>query len=181
MKAVPFLLCGALALSGCASFHHESSSGPIGVATLKPTQGNDATATATFTPRGNQVIVDVRARNLAPGKHGIHIHEKGDCSAPDATSAGAHFDPDKRPHGDPHGDLKNVVHHAGDLGNLTADANGNASLNIALPKTAITMEQDAPHSIVGRALVIHADPDDFVTQPAGNAGRRVACGVITAK
>jgi len=123
------------------------------------------------------VLVDARIDGLTPGLHGFHIHEKGDCSAPDGTSAGGHFNPSGMPHGDP----AQAGHHAGDLGNLRADAQGNAKLQMSIPTQEITLAANAPHSIIGRSLIVHADPDDFKTQPTGNSGKRVACGVISLK
>lgn len=159
----------AVLLSACAGM---SASTPVAVATLNPTQGNTAKGTVTFEQKGAQVLVDARIEGLAPGQHGFHIHEKGDCSAPDATSAGGHFNPAGKQHGDPaHAD-----HHAGDFGNVVADASGKASLKMRLSDT--TLAKDAPNSIVGKGLIVHADPDDLKTQPTGNAGKRVACGVI---
>ncbi|MGH8807080.1 MAG: superoxide dismutase family protein, partial [Noviherbaspirillum sp.] len=127
-----------------------------------------------FVQQGEQTMVDARIDGLTPGVHGFHVHEKGDCSAPDAMSAGGHFNPGSKPHGDPaHAD-----HHAGDFGNLAADAAGNAALKLTIPAKELTLASDAPHSVVGRALVVHADPDDLRTQPTGNSGKRVACGVV---
>ncbi|MEY2797479.1 MAG: hypothetical protein RLZZ119_960 [Pseudomonadota bacterium] len=104
-------------------------------------------------------------------KHGFHIHEKGDCSAPDAMSAAGHFNPDGKPHGSPGGSHS----HAGDLPNLKADANGNA--NYSAKVHGITVNT-GPAGIVGRSVVIHRDPDDYKSQPAGNSGPRIACGLI---
>ncbi|MGA7615147.1 MAG: superoxide dismutase family protein, partial [Thermoanaerobaculia bacterium] len=119
----------------------------------------------------NQVRVDVDLTGLTPGEHGFHVHEKGDCSAADATSAGGHFNPTGAPHGSPAA----ATHHAGDLGNVTANANGEVHTSMTTSSITVT---DGPRSITGRAVVVHADPDDFVSQPSGNAGPRVGCGVI---
>jgi Cu-Zn family superoxide dismutase len=107
--------------------------------------------------------------------HGFHIHEKGDCSAPDASSAGSHFNPGSKPHGGPSGGDR----HGGDLGNLSADNYGTATVKLNVE--GISVAQGAPNSIVGRALIVHADADDLKTQPTGNSGKRIACGVIAAK
>lgn len=167
------------ALAGCADMMPGQRSSPaqIAVADLKPTQGNNVTGTTTFTARGDQIMVDARVKGLTPGPHGFHIHEKGDCSAPDASSAGGHFNPT----GKPHGSHSASERHAGDLGNLVADANGDATLKISIPMAGLSMEKDAPNSIVGRGLIVHADPDDYTTQPTGNSGKRVACAVIALK
>jgi Cu-Zn family superoxide dismutase len=121
-----------------------------------------------------KVVVDVKAMNLTPGEHGFHIHEKGDCSAPDAKSAGDHFNPGKMDHGAPDA----PAHHAGDFGNLTAGADGAASMNVTVD--FITLD-DGPKGAIGRAFVVHEKADDLKTQPSGNAGARIACGVVVAK
>lgn len=157
-----------LALGGCAMFQH----GPAAQVTLQPTQGNTAAGTMTFKQKGEQVAIDAEISGLTPGQHGFHIHEKGDCSAPDGTSAGGHFNPTKQPHGDPNG----AAHHVGDLPMLMADANGHASLHIESKAIALQGEQ----SVIGKAVIIHQKMDDYATQPTGNSGARVACGVISA-
>lgn len=171
VHAVPLALVTAAILSACAGM---SGSAPVAVATLNPTQGNTAKGTVTFEQKGSQVMAEARIEGLTPGQHGFHIHEKGDCSAPDATSAGGHFNPGSKAHGDP----AHAEHHAGDFGNLVADADGKASLKMRL--SDVTLAKDAPNSIVGKGLIVHADPDDLKTQPTGNSGKRVACGVIQA-
>lgn len=180
MKTIAILAVTALSLSACADLMPSSSSSskyspkPIAVADLKPTEGNNVSGTTTFTPDGDRILVDARVKGLTPGAHGFHIHEKGDCSAPDATSAGGHFNPGGKPHGSHNG----IDRHAGDLGNLIADADGTATLKIAVPMNNLSMQQGADDSIANRGLIVHADPDDYKTQPTGNSGKRVACGVI---
>lgn len=160
----------ALLLAACG---HMGRQGPGAVSALQPRSGSDVSGTARFTQSGDQVRVRVEVRGLAPGQeHGLHIHDKGDCSAPDGMSAGGHFNPTGKPHGPQDGE-----HHGGDLPALKADANGNAVARFSV--TGITVAP-GPASIVGRALVVHKDPDDYKTQPTGNSGARVACGVITA-
>jgi Cu-Zn family superoxide dismutase len=174
MKLVSALMLGTVILSGCAGMS-KSAPAPIAVATLNPTQGNAAKGTVSFVQQGEEVMIDARFDGLPPGMHGFHVHEKGDCSAPDAMSAGGHFNPGSTPHGDPaHAD-----HHAGDFGNLNADASGNATLKLTVPAKQLTLAKDASNSVVGRALVVHADQDDLKTQPTGNSGKRVACGVVS--
>ncbi|HKQ96541.1 MAG TPA: superoxide dismutase family protein, partial [Candidatus Polarisedimenticolia bacterium] len=119
---------------------------------------------------GVHVVADLTG--LTPGEHGFHIHEKGDCSAPDGTSAGGHFNPGGHPHGAP-----GAEHHVGDLGNITADASGKAHLEGIFAFMSMT----GADSIVGRAVIVHAAADDLKTQPTGNAGGRQACGVIKAE
>ncbi|HET8711727.1 MAG TPA: superoxide dismutase family protein [Spongiibacteraceae bacterium] len=168
MRKTLMASCVVLAMAGCAALQHE----PSAQAKLAPTQGNTANGTVTFTQHGDKVLLDAEIAGLTPGLHGFHIHEKGDCSAPDGTSAGGHFNPTHQPHGEPSG----IAHHVGDLPMLYADADGRAKLHVELDSVALQGEQ----SIVGRAVIIHQKPDDFVTQPTGNSGARVACGVIMA-
>ena len=107
---------------------------------------------------------------LTPGAHGFHVHDKGDCSAPDASSAGGHFNPYHTAHGGPAA----AEHHAGDLGNITADDTGRVEINVFSHDLALSGE----NSIVGKSVVIHAAADDLKTNPAGNSGARIACGPI---
>ena len=142
-------------------------------AQLQPKSGSDVTGEVQFTETEDGVLVVATVEGLAEGKHGIHIHETGDCSAPDASSAGGHFSPQDDPHGapeDPAGER-----HLGDLGNLTADASGAASFQRTDEQLTLTGQ----HSIIDQAVVVHAEPDDLTSQPSGSAGARVACGVIS--
>jgi superoxide dismutase, Cu-Zn family len=118
------------------------------------------------------VRVVVNATGLSPGSHGFHVHEKGDCSAPDGTSAGGHFNPTAAPHGDP---SKGHSHHAGDMPKLMADKSGKAQVSFNMKGVTLA---DGPTSLVNRAVIVHADADDQTTQPTGNSGARVACGLI---
>ncbi len=161
----------ALLLVACASNTSAPPADRIASATLEARSGSSATGVVTFTTRGDRLFVDARVSGLTPGEHGFHVHEMGDCSAADATSAKGHFNPASKPHGH-HGGTER---HAGDMPNLTADASGTA--NLAAELSQLTLGNDA-NSIAGRSVVIHADPDDFKSQPAGNSGKRVACGVI---
>jgi len=146
---------------------------PRASATLAATAGSKATGTVAFTPNGDRVRVLAKVTGLAPGAHGFHIHENGDCSAPDGMSAGGHFNPTGKAHGNPAAG----EHHGGDMPMLEADASGNATLDVTLD--TVTLGTDA-NSVVGRAVIVHKDADDFKTQPTGNSGARVACGVIAA-
>ncbi len=171
-KALPNLSAAfcALALAACAG---SGAGGSRAVATLKPTQGNKASGTVTFVQNGSEVRVTAEIAGLSPGPHGFHVHEKGDCSAADGTSAGGHFNPSGKAHGHPeHGD-----HHAGDLPMLVADASGVARLSAASSALAVGAGEG---NVVGRSVIVHAGVDDFKSQPAGNSGPRVACGVIAA-
>lgn len=144
-------------------------------AVLQPRSDSSATGTVSFTPVGdNKLRVEAVVRGLTPGEHGFHIHEAGDCSAPDASSARGHFNPSKKHHGY----YANPEHHAGDLPNLVADNSGNAKYVADIPNLYLAT---GPIGIINRSVVIHADPDDYRSQPAGNSGKRVACGVIRAR
>lgn len=140
------------------------------VALLIPTVGNKVFGTVRFTrvDGGVRVVADVSG--LKPGAHGFHIHEFGDVTSADGMSAGGHFNPGHSKHGAPDA----AERHEGDLGNLKADANGHATLDYVDP--VITL--NGPASIIGRGVVVHADADDLKSQPVGNAGKRVAAGVI---
>jgi superoxide dismutase, Cu-Zn family len=140
------------------------------ICSLYPTQGNNVTGTITFNKTNDGVRVVADLQGLTPGKHGFHIHEFGDCNAPDGMSAGGHFNPEKKPHGAP-GEMNS---HEGDLGNVTADASGKAHYEY----TDKMLMLEGPHSIVGRSVIVHKMEDDLKSQPVGNAGARVACGVI---
>ena len=160
-----------LALTGCAALMDSEATA---VARLQPTQGNTATGTVLFTQQGDKVKVDAEVSGLTPGQHGFHVHETGDCSAADGSSAGGHFNPSGKPHGDPAG----TQHHVGDMPMLEANAGGHASLHVVLDAMTLTK---APGDIIGKAAIVHQKADDYRTQPTGNAGGRVACGVITAQ
>jgi Cu-Zn family superoxide dismutase len=140
------------------------------VCVLHPTQGHKAHGTIWFTRRGGEIEITGEISGLTPGTHAFHVHEFGDCSSPDAMSAGGHFNPEGKKHGDIHARER----HVGDLGNIKADGTGRAMIEIRDREIKLS----GPHSIIGRGLIVHADADDFKTQPTGNAGGRVACGVI---
>ncbi len=140
------------------------------IAVVHGTKGNNVSGTVTFTKAGNAINVSADIKGLKPGKHGFHIHEYGDCSAEDATSAGGHFNPENVDHGAP----SDSVHHVGDLGNIEAGNDGNANFEM----TDSLLSFSGSHSIIGRAIIIHGGEDDLKSQPSGNAGPRVACGVI---
>ena len=142
-----------------------------GISVLHPTAGNKVTGTVTFTPAADGVKIHAEIGGLTPGKHGFHIHEFGDCSAADASSAGAHFNPTNQPHAGPDA----AARHEVDMGNVEADVSGNARLDYV--DHQISLANDAK-SAIGRAVVVHAKPDDLKTQPSGDSGARIACGVI---
>jgi Cu-Zn family superoxide dismutase len=142
-------------------------------AVLMPTQGNSAGGELTLTPEAGGVHLTGRLTGLvAGGTHAFHIHETGDCSAPTADSAGPHFNPG----GEPHGNRDAGAHHAGDMPNVVADATGTAQVDVLLDD--VELGTSGPRDVLGRALIVHAQADDYSTQPSGNAGARIACGVI---
>jgi superoxide dismutase, Cu-Zn family len=156
-------------LAGCASMGMGAK--PAAVADLQPTTGNTARGQVTFTQDGDSVRVTAKLSGLKPGaEHGFHVHEKGDCSSGDGMSTGGHFNPDAKPHGP-----QNAPHHAGDMPAVVADAYGNATSAFTLKGVSIG---SGAADLVGRGLIVHRDPDDYRTQPTGNAGPRIACAVI---
>jgi Cu-Zn family superoxide dismutase len=144
---------------------------PAKAASTQPAGGN-ASGTVTFTQMGDKVQVVADLTGLAPGKHGFHIHEKGDLSSPDLASAGGHFNPGGHPHGGP---TTSAVHE-GDLGNILASSDGTAHLKITVNDITIGTRQ--PNDILGRSVIVHAKPDDLTSQPSGNSGPRIAGGTI---
>ena len=140
---------------------------------LAPASGSLVSGTLTLVPMGDGVHLSGEVGGLKPGDtRGFHIHEKGDCSAADASSAGGHFNPAAQAHGrSGHG-----AHHAGDTDNIVANAKGVARIDAHV--TGVTLGGGAGNDIAGRAVIVHAAADDYTTQPTGNAGARVACGVI---
>lgn len=142
-------------------------------AKINPSSGSQVTGTVTFeeVDGGVKVVADIKG--LTPGKHGFHVHEHGDCSAPDASKAGMHYNPRNTNHGGP----DSPVRHVGDLGNVVADDKGHAHYE----RIDAVITLDGPETIVGRSILVHADPDDYVSQPAGNSGKRIGCGLIELK
>jgi superoxide dismutase, Cu-Zn family len=140
------------------------------VCVVYPTQGNTVSGFVIFTQTSSGIKVVADIQGLAPGKHGFHIHECGDCSSADGTSAGGHFNPEGKTHGLP----MDMKRHEGDMGNIEADSTGKAHLEYIDPSLSF----EGSHSIIGRSIIIHKNQDDMKTQPTGNAGARVACGVI---
>ncbi len=140
------------------------------ICVLMPTSGSNVHGTVTFTQSDSGVVVVVDINGLTPGKHGFHIHEFGDCSAPDGTSAGGHYNPEGKMHGDPMSGMR----HEGDLGNIIANEKGIAKMRYIDSHLKLS----GNNSIIGRSVVVHEKEDDMKTQPTGNSGTRIACGVI---
>jgi Cu-Zn family superoxide dismutase len=172
-----------LATAGCSDDDEPEESAKTASATLSPTVPNaagaagapamnTATGTVTFTSEGDEVKAVVNISNAPPGQHGFHIHDKGDCSM-GGDAAGGHWDPDGTAM---HGAWGAGVHHGGDIGNITVGANGTGST--MLTTDAWSIGTGADNDVVGHAVILHANPDDFTTQPTGAAGPRIACGII---
>lgn len=158
-------IAGAALLAGCNPEEYVA-------ATIEPTQGNTAAGEVRFYKVDTGVRVVASVSGLTPGKHGFHLHEKGDCSAPDAMSAGGHYNPLGAPHGSP--DAGRAARHLGDLGNLEADASGKASYDRV---DSLLVYAD----LAGLSVLVHGKEDDLTSQPAGNAGPRIGCGVVKAR
>ncbi|SZD72610.1 Superoxide dismutase [Cu-Zn] precursor [Candidatus Ornithobacterium hominis] len=139
---------------------------------LSSKSGSSVAGSATFTQSGNEVTLKVDVTGLKGSEHAIHIHENGDCSADDGSSAGGHWNPT----GDDHGKWGEGDFHYGDIGNLVADAEGKSTLVFTTDKW--TLEENAENGLRGKSVIIHAKADDFTSQPSGAAGDRIACGVI---
>jgi len=154
--------CGMMGIGG----------GPKATASLQPTKGSNTSGTVTFTQSGDKVRVAGEVTGLRPNQeHGFHIHEAGDCSSGDGMSTKGHYNPQKKAHGQP----SSPERHAGDMPSLKADANGKAKVDATLDIITVS---PGPTSVVGKGLIVHAQPDDYKTQPTGNAGARLACAVI---
>jgi Cu-Zn family superoxide dismutase len=168
-KCVLAAACGAVLAAGCAMMEEKDATA---TATLEPRSGSGVKGTVTFTQVGDVVRVSGMVSGHTKGPKAMHIHEKGDCSDDKAMNSGGHFNPAKMKHGGPY----DPVRHAGDLGNLSFNDAGVAKFNFTVGD--ISVSRDRPDGIIGRAVVVHAAVDDFKTDPTGNAGGRVACGVI---
>lgn len=165
-------LAAAAALGGGLSLAGGVASGEGGsaVAVLHPTENSPVSGVVRFARTAGGITITATVKGLAPGKHGFHIHELGDCSAPDATSAGGHYNPDGYPHAGP----DKRQRHMGDMGNIEADKTGRAQYE----RLDAYLTLNGPKSVIGRAVIVHAGEDDLSSQPTGNAGGRQACGVI---
>jgi Cu-Zn family superoxide dismutase len=181
MKMLMVVVAAALAASACANNSNETAAHPqnpppptgaIALATIESKSGSTMTGTAKFVENNGELTLTLEVKGATPGDHGVHLHETPDCSAPDGKSAGAHFNPENAQHGGPTGG----AHHAGDLGNFKVKDDGTGTLTLTTKDLTVA---PGPHSVVGRAIVIHEKADDLSSQPAGNSGARVGCGVIS--
>jgi superoxide dismutase, Cu-Zn family len=148
-----------------------AATGQVALATVQPLGSSAVKGFVLFTPLDHGVEINADITGLAPGSHGFHIHEFGDCSAADGSSAGPHFNPEGMPHGAPGAEAS----HAGDYGNLEADADGRATLKLVSHR--ITLDRSVT-GVLGRSVIVHETADDLATQPTGAAGGRIGCGVI---
>ncbi|HEX7900587.1 MAG TPA: superoxide dismutase family protein [Planctomycetota bacterium] len=170
-----FAILSALALVGCeregnGEGPRMSKAAPAARAELVDTQGRPV-GTARFAPDGRGLRVTLDLRGLPPGTHALHLHEKGVCDRPEFKSSGDHFNPTGRKHGllNPEGP------HAGDLPNILVAGDGTSRGSFHAPYLSL---EPGPNSVFGTCLMIHAGPDDGMTDPAGNAGGRIACGAL---
>lgn len=167
------LLFLLMVMTAGAQMNHGSHSGTgpsKAIAVLNPTKGSSVSGIVTFEKTGNGVRVTAKISGLMPGNHGFHIHEYGDCSAENGISAGGHFNPAGMPHSGPMMEKR----HVGDMGNLEADKDGNAFLDYVDPMITLT----GPYAVIGYGVIVHEKEDDLKSQPTGDAGGRLACGVI---
>ncbi len=170
-----FLLVAAV---GCGakedSAATEVQTSPVRRATayINPRSGSDLGGSAIFINDGSRIELQVTLEQAPPGEHAVHIHETGDCSAEDASSAGGHWNPSS----EDHGQWDTPPFHLGDIGNIVVDEEGKGSLSLVTDRWS--MGGGGVNDILGHAVVVHADPDDFSSQPSGAAGARIGCGVI---
>ena len=175
MKNALTLAACAVCLSSCSTtpMAPAAADGPSATAIVRPASSSQAHGSVKFTQVGTKVRVEGEIAGLNPGRHGFHVHEKGDCTAPDAASAGPHFNPGSMKHGAP----DSGVRHGGDLGNLTANEYGKATVSVMVDGISVGT---GPNGVVGKGVIVHADPDDLKTDPGGNSGDRIGCGVVEA-
>ena len=171
--ALALLIGMCLALAGCDS-DDDARWQQEAIAEIVPTtaSGSNVTGEAVFTQDGDDIMLTVDIENASPGLHAVHIHATGDCSAPDGTSAGGHWNPTDEAHGRWGGDS----FHLGDLGNIPVGADGTGY--IERTTDLWDMGTGSDRDIVGKAIIVHAGEDDFTSQPSGAAGARIGCGVI---
>lgn len=142
-------------------------------AEMEPCSDSKAKGEATFTEENGTVLFELTVENLTPGEHAVHLHEKGDCSAEDGSSAGGHWNPAMRPHGK-RGDATGF--HKGDVANISIGDDGKGTLKLSIDDWTVGGPDST--NVIGKSVIVHASPDDFTSQPAGNAGARVSCGEI---
>jgi superoxide dismutase, Cu-Zn family len=165
-----FLTAGAVGQKKEEGHKEKGAAVTRAVCVVHPLDKSGVKGVLHFTQKGHEVEIRGEITGLTPGKHGFHVHEYGDCTDPKGMSAGAHFNPEGKKHGGPHSKER----HVGDLGNITADKSGKAVVKMTDKLIAL----HGKHSIIGRSIIVHAKEDDEKTDPSGEAGGRIACGVI---
>ncbi len=163
----------ALLMTACKTKTDNNVAGKKVTLKLEAKSGSNASGTATFMEKDGEVTFKATIKGLQPGVHAIHIHEKGDCSAADASSAGGHWNPTF----ENHGKWGTSTYHKGDIGNFTVDASGNGNITMTTDEWCIGCD-DEKKNILGKSIIVHEGADDFVTQPTGDAGGRAACAAI---
>lgn len=190
MKRSTWILLPALALAFSAcdqgtqenkQAHTESTSSSeevkMAVAQMQGTSGSNLSGTVTFTEENGTVKLKAELKNVMPvGNHAIHIHQTGDCSAADGSSAGGHWNPTD----ELHGTWGSAPHHKGDIGNFIVDSTGVGSISLTTDQWCIGCD-DSTKNILGKAIIVHEGEDDLTSQPSGAAGARIGCGVIKLK
>ncbi len=169
---------GCAALVACSSADKPETSAEevaeearVATATLTAAKGKKLEGEVHFTQSGKGIMAHVQVKGLTPNsQHGIHIHENGKCEGPAFTSAGGHWNPTDEPHAGP----QTAERHLGDMGNLETDEAGNAQMSLLISRARL----EGDRSLLGKAVIIHGKPDDLKSQPSGNSGARIACGVI---
>jgi Cu-Zn family superoxide dismutase len=151
----------------------------VAIATFKAKPESKAAGTVTFTQEGDKVRAVIEVSGASPGPHGIHVHEKADCSAPDFSSAGGHWNPSGQPHACPPAG----EHHPGDLGNIEVkeDGRGRGELTLEHVTLNVGVGEEGPQSLLGKSVILHEGKDDCTSQPSGESGGRLACAVIQMK
>ena len=178
IKSTFFLLMGtSILLMGCERVDQQAGILPIAPekqanAMIASLNDSGVTGMAIFTQNGDQITLTIEIQGASPGLHAVHIHANGDCSAPDGTSAGGHWNPTDVAHGK----WGEGEFHLGDIGNIAVGDDGTGSITLTTDLWEIGTGSDV--DVVGKGIIVHADADDFVSQPSGAAGARIGCGVI---
>ena len=174
MKKIFILFTMGFFVSCISNQKKESFQEPSAICQINPANGTSVHGEVEFFQKNNKVIINVEVEGLSYGLHAIHIHEFGDCSSFDAKSAGGHWNPNNKKHGE----WGSESHHKGDIANLFADSSGNSSLKFETDLWCLGCK-DESYNILGKSIIIHQGLDDFHSQPSGNAGKRIGCGIIS--
>ncbi len=174
MKKIFILFTMGFFVSCISNQKKESFQEPSAICQINPANGTSVRGEVKFFQKNNKVTINVEVQGLSYGLHAIHIHEFGDCSSFDAKSAGGHWNPNNKKHGE----WGSESHHKGDIANLFADSSGNSSLKFETDLWCLGCK-DESYNILGKSIIIHQGLDDFHSQPSGNAGKRIGCGIIS--